>query len=49
MPVAPRPSKKAKKIAFDILGKPANMRSKPTTKQKEIDERLKAQERMRLR
>lgn len=47
--ITPRSNKKAEKIAFDILGKPANLRSKPTAKQKRIDDELKSQERMKLR
>lgn len=49
MPVAPRTNKKATKIIWSILGKPANLASKPTKKQKDIDQRLRGQERMKLR
>lgn len=36
----PRMNKKVQKIAFNILGTPANMRSKQNKKQKELDKRL---------
>lgn len=50
MGVAPRDNKaKATKVIWSILGKPANIAAKPTKKQKEIDERLRALERMKLR
>lgn len=44
MPAAPRPSKKATKIFFNILGVPANMNSKKSKKQKEIERSLMAQQ-----
>jgi hypothetical protein len=37
MPCAPRPDNKAKKIAYKILGKPANLAYKPTAEQKRIN------------
>lgn len=40
MPAAPRPSKKAAKIAYKILGKPAPLREKKSKKQREIDEKI---------
>lgn len=46
---APRINKRATKIAFDILGKPANLAAKKTAKQKEIDHRLLYQYSFRVR
>lgn len=40
MPAAPRPSGKAPKIAFKILGKPANLATKPTPEQVRINKLL---------
>lgn len=34
MPVAPRPSNKAKQIAYNILGKPANLKKEKKTRVK---------------
>lgn len=45
MPVAPRSNDKAKKIAYDILGTPANMeKKKKTKKQKKTKKRLLLEE-----
>ena len=44
----PRPDGKAKKIAYAILGKPANQKKK-SKKQKEIDKILLFQETARVR
>lgn len=42
MPVMPRPKGKSQKIAYDILGKPANMRHKKRTKrEQEIYDRIR--------
>ena len=49
MPAAPRPNKKATKIAWAILGKPANMQFKPSEKEKYIDRRLLFEETTRVR
>lgn len=49
MPAAPRSNKKATKIAWSILGKPANMQFKPSEKEKEIDRRLLFEETTRVR
>ena len=49
MPGMPRLNKKTTKIAYDILGVPANMRVKKTKKQKEINDRLVQEETMRVR
>ena len=49
MPQAPRLKGKAQKVAFDLLGKPANLAAKKTAKQKEIDERLLYQYSFRAR
>ena len=49
MPVTPNPSKKGKKILYQILGKPANIASKPTAKQKQIDKDLNTQARFKMR
>lgn len=44
MPVAPRPNKKATKIAFDILGTPPNMvKRRKSKKRKKIDRQVNAQ------
>lgn len=40
MPTMLRTSKKARKIAEDILGKPANWTERLTEKQKEVKQRL---------
>jgi len=44
----PRPEGKAKKIAFKILGKPANMQ-KESANRKNINKRLLYEETMRAR
>lgn len=44
MPTMIRMSDKAKKIAYKILGVPANIASKKTPKQKEIDRDLQIYE-----
>lgn len=36
MPAAPRPVKAAEKIAYKLLGKPANLSEKPDAKQRRI-------------
>jgi hypothetical protein len=38
MPIMPRSDKKAQRIAFNILGKPANMKKRRTKKFKESPE-----------
>jgi hypothetical protein len=43
-----RPNGKAKKIAYAILGKPANM-NKRTPKERELDRRLLYEESYRVR
>lgn len=48
MPQAPRPEGKAKKIAYAILGKPANLQKK-SKKEKQIDKVLLFQETARVR
>jgi hypothetical protein len=40
MPCAPRAQGKAPKIAFKILGKPANLANKPTPEQERINKLL---------
>jgi hypothetical protein len=40
MPVMPRISKKATKIAYSILGVPQNMKYKPTKAEKALNARL---------
>lgn len=42
MPAAPRPKGKAKKVAYDILGKPANLRGKK--KKDKVKQRLDYEE-----
>jgi len=49
MPAMPRPNKKATQIAFNILGVPANMRSKKTESQKKLDQQLLAQQTSRIK
>lgn len=49
MPAAPRWNKKATKIAWDILGKPANMQFKPSKEERRIDRRLLFEETTRVR
>ena len=45
MPAMPRPNGQAKKIAYAIIGKPANMQKVRTSeKKKEINQRLVAQD-----
>jgi len=43
MPAMPRIKGKPEKIAFSILGVPANLKSKKTERQKKIDEILRYQ------
>ena len=45
----PRPYGKAKKIAYKILGVPANIAAKPTKKQKIIDKHLLYEDTSRVR
>jgi hypothetical protein len=40
----PRMSKKFNKLAFDILGVPANIASKKTKREREIDRRLRSED-----
>ena len=49
MPVMIRPEGKAKKIAYAILGTPANFAVKKTKKQEQIDKALLFQETVRVR
>lgn len=49
MPAMPRMSSKATKIAYKILGVPANIRDKKTKKQKELEKLLTAEETVRVR
>lgn len=49
MPMMPRPSGKATKIAYKILGKPANMESKKPKENDEINQRLLYEETVRVR
>lgn len=44
-----RPKGKGQKIAFNILGKPANLAFKPSPKQKAIEKRLLFEETKRSR
>ncbi len=44
-----RPKGKAKKIAFKILGKPANMQEKPDKKKRKVNQRLLYEETQRAR
>lgn len=49
MPVMPRMNKKAKKIAYKILGTPANIRHKPTPQEVYVNRRLLYEETYRVR
>lgn len=49
MPAAPRIKGKPMKIAFSILGVPANLKSKKSAAQKELDRQLLSQETQRVR
>jgi hypothetical protein len=49
MSIMPRINNKATKIAYKILGVPANMRTKPTEQEKQINKRLVQEETMRVR
>jgi len=49
MPAMPRIKGKATKIAYDILGKPANIKFKRTKAQELLNEKLVAQETIRVR
>lgn len=49
MAAAPRQNKKATKIAFSILGTPANLRSKRSAHQEWVNKMLSSQETSRVR
>ena len=49
MPAMPRQNKKATKIAYRILGKPANLKAKTNEKEKSVKARLIFEETMRVR
>lgn len=49
MPTMPRIDNKSKKIAYKILGIPANMDDKKTQEQTKIDKRLNFEETIRVR
>ncbi len=49
MPAAPRVNNKATKIAYDILGKPQNLKPERNETQREIDIRLNYEETRRIR
>lgn len=49
MPIMIRPDGKAKKIAFAILGKPANLQDKRSSEQKLLDKKLLYQDTSRVR
>jgi len=49
MPAAPRSNKKATKIAFKILGIPANIAFRRNKKQKAVNKRLVFEETIRVR
>jgi len=48
MPAMPRPDDKPKKIAYAILGKPANLKKK-SKKQRDLNKRLIFEETQRVR
>lgn len=49
MPAAPRLKNKATKIAFNILGIPANLRFKRTKAQEAVNQQLLSQETSRVK
>lgn len=49
MPGMVRPKGKGKKIAFEVLGVPANMQEHKTPREKKVDERLTFEETVRVR
>jgi len=49
MPAAPRTRSKATKIAYKILGKPANLQEKISREKAAIERRLTWEETMRVR
>ena len=49
MPAMPRPKTKATKIAYKLLGKPANIAFKRNKKQQELNERLIFEDTVRVR
>ncbi len=50
MPIMPRPNKKAEKVAFDILGTPANLqKDQKTPKQNKVNKELVFEETVRVR
>jgi hypothetical protein len=49
MPGMIRPKGKAAKIAFKILGKPANLQFKPNKRQRKANQRLVYEDTMRAR
>lgn len=49
MPAAPRKKGLAKKIAFNILGKPANLQNSKTPYRKKVDQELTYQETSRVK
>lgn len=49
MPATPRIPGKPTQIAFKLLGKPANMRSKRTKERELLDKRLTEEETVRVR
>lgn len=49
MPVMPRMNKKVRRIAFDILGVPAPLQTRPSKKKKRVNKRLTFEDTVRLR
>lgn len=49
MPAMPRPSGKARKVAYAILGVPENIKDKQTSEQKKVNKELVFQETVRVR
>jgi|WetSurMetagenome_2_1015567.scaffolds.fasta_scaffold538189_2 hypothetical protein len=49
MPSMPRSNKKAERIAYDILGVPANIRVIKTKKQKDLDKQIEYQKTDRIK
>lgn len=49
MPSAPRPKGKAKEIAEEVMGIPANMMQKRSTKRKKVNDKLVFEETVKSR
>ncbi len=43
MPAMVRSNKKAEKIAYNILGKPANLQEKPTLQKQKVEDKIQGE------